>query len=394
MDPLAHLTRQPPVAISVTSLASLLATARRELMTRWENAVREKLTTDVERCELLHTLPHFLDEVVTSLDPVGPPATVTTVVPAKVSERPALGRMMTGPFSVVALEHGEQRLRLGFSVAEVVREYGIFHETILELAEAHDYAIRPIELRVLSRAISRATAGAVSEYARARDEDLQRQAAEHVAFLAHELRNPLSSARVAHDILSKRGMVGGPAEVLGRSLTRLASLIDESLIAVRLRGKMPLRLERFAIAALVDDAIAESATDAEAKSIALVAEVPEGSMLDGDVRILRSVVTNLLRNAIKFTHEGEQVVVRVTRDVVDDLVRIEVEDTCGGIPAEKLEGVFTPFVQVGKDRSGFGLGLAIARQGVEAHGGTLSARNSERGCVFAITLSPRLPNGP
>lgn len=384
MDPLSQLQRQPPVAIKMANLSALLVASRRELTARWEKSVREKLATDVEQCELINTLPHFLDEVALSLDTVAPSHPAGT-------ERPALGRMMTGPWSVVALAHGEQRLRLGFSVAEVVREYGLLQESILELAEENGYAITPIELRVLARAISRATAAAVSEYARARDEDLQRQAAEHVAFLAHELRNPLSSARVAHDILSRSGITSRPAEVLGRSLARLSSLIDESLTAVRLRGNTPLRLERFAVRALIDDAIAESTTDAEAKSIALVAEVPEGAMLDGDVRLLRSVVTNLLRNAIKFTHEGERVLVRV---VVEDLVHIEVRDTCGGIPPEKLDGIFTPFVQVGADRSGFGLGLAIARQGVEAHGGVLTVRNVEGGCVFTVSLKPRLPNTP
>jgi signal transduction histidine kinase len=366
-----HLShpRPPELAFGIESLASLLTIGRRELMRRWETLVHEKLETEgVDRFELMTTMPPFLDELVSSLQRVG------------FSDRTA---MMTGPMSVIAVVHGEQRLRLGFRVDEVVREYGLLQEAILDLAQAHGYVIKPVEHKVLARAISRATAQAVSEYARGRDEDLQRQASEHFAFVAHELRNPLTSARVAHDILTRRGSSSGPLEVLGRSLARLSSLIDESLTAARLGGKMPLRVECFAVRTLLDDAIAESATDAEAKSIALVAHTPEVD-LTGDRRVLRSVVTNLLRNAIKFTHDGGRVTVRA--HVSPDNIRVEVEDTCGGIPEEKLDGVFKPFVQVGADRSGFGLGLAIARQGVEAHGGSLTVHNVDHGCVFAVDL--------
>ncbi len=71
----------------------------------------------------------------------------------------------------------------------------------------------------------------------------------------------------------------------------------------------------------------------------------------------------------------------------DGVIAIEVEDGCGGIPEEKVGGIFAAGVQAGADRSGFGLGLAIARQAVEAHGGTIAVRNEPgRCCVFVVEL--------
>lgn len=372
MDRTQLAPREEPV-IGFVSLAALVGERRRELVRRWEIEVRERLVDDSIACaEIVDTLTSFLDELTVELER---------------ALFPALGTHHTGPMSAVASAHGVQRLRLGFSVAEVVREYGLLHDAILALAEESHYALRPIESRVLSRAISRATASAVTEYARRRDDDQQQQTAEHFAFIAHELRNPLASARLAFAMLLRKGTVtpSRATEVVTRSLGRVGDLIDHALIAVRMRGKAPLRLERFPLQTLVEEAFGESSTDAEEKRITLTHACAPALEIEGDRRLLRSVVTNLVRNAIKFTREGGKVIVRASGD--RERVRLEVEDTCGGIPSEQIERVFAPFVQAGDDRSGFGLGLAIARQAVEAHGGTIDVRNVDGGCVFVVELA-------
>jgi signal transduction histidine kinase len=370
------------VSVTISSLAGLLEGRRRDLVRRWEVSVREKLASgDFDRFELVDTLPRFLDELVSSLEMSG-------------RALHALAPMPTGPLRTIAVAHGEQRMRLGFSIDEVVREYGLLHEAILELAEESGYVPRAAEQRVLARAISRATAAAVSEYARRRDDDLQRQSAEHFGFLAHELRNPLTSARVACDLLlrASQGQADRAGGVLSRSLSRLSELIDHSLIAARLRGRMPLRPERVSIAELVSEALAESTTDAEARRITLTAETGETLEIEADRRLVRSVLTNLLRNAIKFSREGGCVVVRARGS--ERGVEVDVEDSCGGIPGGVLAALFAPYVQAGRDRSGFGLGLSIARQAVEAHGGSISVRSlAGRGCVFSIVL-PLAPAPP
>src|SRR5581483_9344338 len=107
--------------------------------------------------------------------------------------------------------------------------------------------------------------------------------------------------------------------------------------------------------------------------------------VQADPRLVTSAVGNLLENAVKFTKDGEQVMIRAKRAVESTI--IEVEDRCGGLPQGKIESLFQPFVQGTPDPRGVGLGLHIARSAVEAHGGTLTVKNLPGvGCVFTISL--------
>lgn len=116
-------------------------------------------------------------------------------------------------------------------------------------------------------------------------------------------------------------------------------------------------------------------------------EVPQ---IRGDPRFLRSALTNLIRNAVKYTRRDSAVAVRVRQ--AHGHVRVEVQDQCGGLPEGAIEKMFDPFVQLGKDRSGYGLGLAIGRQAAQSHGGTLTVHNLPgSGCVFVLELPPDVP---
>lgn len=111
----------------------------------------------------------------------------------------------------------------------------------------------------------------------------------------------------------------------------------------------------------------------------------EPVVLQADPRLLSSAVSNLVRNAIKFCRPSGTVAVRSWQH--EGRILIEVEDECGGLPPGKSEELFSPFVQKGADRTGFGLGLAIARQAAESHDGTIKVRNLPgHGCVFVLDL--------
>jgi signal transduction histidine kinase len=112
--------------------------------------------------------------------------------------------------------------------------------------------------------------------------------------------------------------------------------------------------------------------------------------INADERLLVSAVSNLLQNALKFTRPGGQVILRGRTE--EGTVVIEVEDECGGLPPGKHEELFTPYVQRHSQRRGLGLGLAITREAVEAHGGEVSVRNLPgKGCVFAVKLRNPVP---
>ena len=124
---------------------------------------------------------------------------------------------------------------------------------------------------------------------------------------------------------------------------------------------------------------------AEEKGVTIEWPAPVDVVLSVDRKLVLSALNNLLRNAVKFTPPSGRICVRVMSR--DHLLRIEVEDSCGGIPPQDLAALFVPFVQGGKDRSGFGLGLAIAKNAALAHGGTIDVTNVPgQGCIFVLQL--------
>jgi len=162
-------------------------------------------------------------------------------------------------------------------------------------------------------------------------------------------------------------------------------LIEHSLGLAFIGAGIELRRESLNIRGLVAEAAIEAAVEAEDKGVKLQFSGDDHEQLQLDHRLMLSALNNLIRNAVKFTHANSVVEVRWRREGTSLL--IEVEDQCGGLPPGKSEELFTPFVQAGTDRSGFGLGLAIARQAAEAHGGTIRVRDMpNHGCCFTLEL--------
>jgi signal transduction histidine kinase len=182
------------------------------------------------------------------------------------------------------------------------------------------------------------------------------------------------------------GATGG---VLDRSLHGLRGVIDRSLADVRLSAGLEAHLEPIAIGAFLEELQVAAALDANAKGIVFaVVPVDAALVVEADRQMLGSAISNLLQNAFKFSRPAGHVT--LTTRVAGDRVLIEIEDECGGLPDGKIEELFRPFEQRSADRSGLGLGLSISRRAVEANGGTLRARNVERGCVFTIDLARAL----
>jgi signal transduction histidine kinase len=355
------------------NLHEVLAAKGDDVMLRWRANVRGTIAPEaIGPVELLDHLPAFLAEIRAAL-------------------READGLRTTEPCpedSTTAAVHGEQRLRLGFSLDAVVREYGALRDAIVATARDAGVQITFRELDVLSAAIISGIAQAVTEYTRQRDAELLRSANEHFAFVAHELRNPLSSAMLAFELLRNKGLL--PAEerstrALERGLKRTSELVEHTLKLARVASGIELRRQPTTLEELFEDAESGASSEAEAKGVQVRWQSHDGTRerIHVDRRLIGSALSNLLRNAVKYSHDGG--IVDVRGAVSNGQVTIEVEDACGGLPPGKVEEAFAPFVRLDERQSGFGLGLAIAKQAIDAHGGRIRVQNlPAKGCIFIL----------
>ena len=229
----------------------------------------------------------------------------------------------------------------------------------------------------------------------ARAQEVNRAKDEFLATLSHELRTPLTPI-LGWTHMIRSGRLGANEEAQGirvieknsQSLSRLINdLLDMSSI---LSGKM--RIERAAVdlAGVVREAAETVRPQADARSVALDVQTAAPSTVSGDRTRLVQVFWNLLHNAVKFSPEGGRV--RVVVRGSDGTARVEVEDDGEGIPAEFLPHVFERFRQadMGTTRThgGLGLGLALVKSFVEAHGGAVSVESAGegRGSRFTVSL--------
>jgi signal transduction histidine kinase len=288
--------------------------------------------------------------------------------------------------------HGAELRRSGFTVAQVVHDYGDICQAVTELAVERDLPISAGEFRTLNRCLDDAIAGAVTEYARQREGSLSDKRTERLGFFAHEVRNLLSNALLAFDVL-KGGSVaigGSTGQLLGRNLMRLRDLIDRTLAELRLETSLH-RKERVLLAALMEEVEVGALIEAKARGQKLtVSPVDPTVAINVDRQLAGAALANVLLNAFKFSRAKGHITLRVDSVTNKDRILIEVEDECGGLPPGRVEDLFRPFEMHSTDRTGLGIGLTIARDSIEADGGHITARNLPgRGCVFIVDL-PRL----
>ena len=236
-----------------------------------------------------------------------------------------------------------------------------------------------------------------AERARTEAEAASRAKDEFLATLSHELRTPLTSIvgwvyLLRSGKLDPAGVARG-LETIDRNAMLQAQLVSDILDMSRiLAARFRLNVRPLELAPVVASAIDSLVPAASAKGIRLLPILdPSTGVVSGDADRLQQVVWNLLSNAIKFTPPGGRVQVRLAR--ADGYAEITVEDTGPGIQAEMLPHVFELFRQGDSSNTrahgGLGLGLAVVRQLVELHGGTVHAASAGEGTGAAFTV--RLP---
>ena len=219
--------------------------------------------------------------------------------------------------------------------------------------------------------------------------EIQRQ---FTANAAHELRTPLALMQVQLDLYHSNSHPGNDADtvqmikMVTEQNDRLNKMVKTLLDMSELQTVG--RDDEIILDALVDEVLEDLEPLAEGKNIRLIAKCKDITMVGSDILIYR-LVYNLVENAIKYNHSGGQVT--VTADRKEKHVYLSVEDTGTGIPEELKERVFEPFFRVDKSRSrelgGVGLGLALVREIVRVHDGSITVKsNPSGGTIFEVVL--------
>jgi len=215
-----------------------------------------------------------------------------------------------------------------------------------------------------------------------------------VTNVSHELRTPIASLRALLDTLRDGAIDDQPAAVhfmdlMDAEIDELTRMVESLLELARIEsGQMPVRLEPTRVQDLIEPVVERLQPLAQRSELTLQVQLPEGlPPVLADPDQVRLVVTNLVQNAIKFTPPGGHIVVETAKE--EDVVTVSVRDTGLGIAADQLPRVFERFYKGDASRAsrGAGLGLAIAKHIVQAHGGEISASSTVgQGSVFCFTL--------
>ena len=370
-------------------LYEFLINNRSDLIKRCSEKTVERQAPRETEEELAHGIPLFLDQLIKTLRLE---QTSNPMQSRKVSGESGGENLNSSEIEKSAGQHGRELMQHGFTVDQVVHDYGDLCQAITDLAFELKTPIEIDEFRTLNRCLDNGIAEAVTEFNCQHDfvvGDKQVDSLnERMGVFTHELRNQLNTATLALNVVKSGnvGLAGATGAVLSNSLSGMRNLINHSLNEVRNTAGSPSLSRRFSLAGFINEIKNSALLEAHARECSLsVADIDPQLALDADRDILSAAVANLLQNAFKFTQPRTEV--RLNAYASADRIRIDVEDRCGGLPSGDAKKMFMPFAQNGDDKSGLGLGLSITRNSVEANKGILSARDIPgTGCVFTIDL--------
>jgi signal transduction histidine kinase len=294
-------------------LSDFLALHRADIIELARAKVATRSAPRATPVELKTGIPLFLDQLIGTLR-----------VEETTSARPSDRQIGRG-----AARHGKALQALGFTVAQVVHDYGEVCQAITKLAVDLDAPISADEFRTLNRCLDEAMAEAVSEFGRQRELSRSDDETERLGFFAHELRNLLSNSMLAFEVLKSGsvGVSGSTGAVVSRNFMRMRDLIDRSLVEVRLKAGIKKR-EPVQLAHFIEELEVSAMIEAKARGLQLtVTPVEKGVTVEVDRQVLASAVSNLLQNAFKFTRPKGHVLIRTHADA--DRVFIAIEDECG-----------------------------------------------------------------
>jgi signal transduction histidine kinase len=377
---LARRRRNNGPNVDLEKLANIVERERDELLREWRERVRRlPAAQNLDTPTLNDHIPHLLDELTRAFSA----GDTESVLDLQVENSPKI--------------HGGLRLRAGFDIVEVVAEYNILRELLLVLAEKEGVDITGEPNRILNRVIDRAVALAVDTYAKEKALEIQQRREEHLSFVIHDLKTPLSAIQAAGTILdkiltqeTKTGRVANMLEIVRRNALRLNALLttasqEQYNLAASTAEEIKVAHREFDLWPLVQALMWDLRTLLENVPVEVINMVPDNCVMHADPVLITHVFQNLLSNAIKYTTHGE---ITVGAEQVDiNKLRCWVRDTGAGVPPERLAKIFDKFETDPNKTGGMGLGLAIVKQIVEAHGGEIFVESEVgRGTTFSFVL--------
>jgi hypothetical protein len=262
-------------------LHEFLTVHRDDIIARTRVKVAERSPSRAVLPELEHGVSLFLDQLAETLR----------------HERGTLSRGTSEEIGRGAAIHGAELRRAGYTIAQVVHDYGDVCQAVTELAIELEISISSDQFKTLNRCLDEAIAQAVTEFARPHDRSHSELGTERVGVFAHELRNLVSNALLAFEILKSGtvGIGGSTGGVLGRSLVGLRDLIDRSLAEVRLEAGPPRR-EHVALIELLQEVELSAAIEANVRGVQFtVTPVEPGVVVDVDRQLVAAALANLLQ---------------------------------------------------------------------------------------------------
>ena len=366
-------------------LARLIELERDALLTRWRVQVRElPAARDLDVPTLNDHIPHLLGDLAAALR-------------SRSDETIAQALLEGSPPA-----HGLQRVRDAFDIEEVVAEYNILRGCIHDLADRNGLALQGRPFHVLNRVLDAAIGSAVQAFASQKAVEVRLRREEYLAFVAHDLRTPLSaislSARLLQMILSRdhadTPQLAQMLKALGRNVKHLETLVGKVIEENRnLETELGIKLERreFDLWPLIEALIVDILPVAGVSTTRLTNAVPEDFVVYADASLLRRVFQNLIANAISYTPLGE-VVIGARQCSDDGAIECFVRDNGAGIPSDRTSTVFDKHESDPVKDGGLGLGLAIVKTFVEAHDGVVTVESELGvGSMFRFTL-PATPS--
>ena len=367
-------------------LAALIEREREPLLTKWRAQVCQLPSArGLDEPTLTDHVPSLLDELVAALRT----NSEETITEALLEGSPPA--------------HGLQRVRDGYDIEEVVSEYNVLRGCIHDLVDDRALSLQGKAFQILNRVFDGAIGAAVQAFATQRALEVQARREEYLAFVAHDLRTPLSAISLAgrvleltHPALETSTEAVRMFKALRRNVQHLEKLVGKVLEEnSNLRTEIGMRLERREIDlwSLVEGLVHDLHPVAGTDSTRLLSRVPDDMTVYADAGALKRVFQNLIANAIKFTPRGE-IVIGAHEPDGDGAIECFVSDNGAGISMELIEKVFDKGETGNENEAGtglgLGLGLAIVKSIVEAHGGTVTVESTlGAGSTFRFSLPKR-----